>query len=160
APNARLLTADGRRAEGREAVRELLASFAADLRSTSHRIIAQWHQDNVWIAEVEASYELRDWFQLNALPRAFILHHGPDGIDEQLLVFGDPQVGTLLMQEDPSVGYELPLRVLFWNAGGETMVGWRPPTELAEQYGLGGRADVLERITGLLEQLVAEATAA
>jgi hypothetical protein len=87
APDARLLTADGRRAEGRAGVRELIGSFTAELRSTSHRIIAQWHQDDVWIAEVEASYELRDWFQLNALPRAFILHDGPDGISE-LHVYG------------------------------------------------------------------------
>jgi uncharacterized protein (DUF302 family) len=80
--------------------------------------------------------------------------------DEQLLVFGDPRVGTLLMQEDPAVGYELPMRVLFWDAGGRTMVGWRPPAELAEQYGLAGRAEVLERMAGLLAQLAAEATAA
>jgi uncharacterized protein (DUF302 family) len=78
--------------------------------------------------------------------------------DEELLVFGDPRVGTPLMQADPSVGYELPLRVLFWDAGGRTMIGWRPPTELADQYGLAARAEVLEKLAGLLEQLAAEAT--
>jgi uncharacterized protein (DUF302 family) len=80
--------------------------------------------------------------------------------DEQLLVFGDPRVGTLLMQEDASVGYELPLRLLVWDDGGATRIGWRPPTELADAYGVSARAEVLERIEGLLEQLVAEATAA
>jgi uncharacterized protein (DUF302 family) len=78
--------------------------------------------------------------------------------DEELLVFGDPRVGTLLMQADPSVGYELPLRVLFWDAAGRTMIGWRPPTELADQYGLAARGEVLEKLAGLLEQLAAEAT--
>ena len=87
APGCRVLMADGRRAEGRDAVRALVTGFAADLRSTSHRIVAQWHQDSVWIAEVEASYELRDWLQLNSLPRAFIAHVGADGISE-LHVYG------------------------------------------------------------------------
>lgn len=87
APDARLLLADGRRASGRDAVRELLESFAGNLRSTSHKIITQWHLDNVWIAEVEASYELRDWLKLNSLPRAFIAYTGPEGISE-LHVYG------------------------------------------------------------------------
>ena len=65
APNARVPVADGRRAEGTEAVRQLFGDFLAQLRFTTHRITAQWHQEDVWIAEVDASYELRDWLQLN-----------------------------------------------------------------------------------------------
>jgi uncharacterized protein (DUF302 family) len=80
--------------------------------------------------------------------------------DEELLIFGDPRVGTLLMQEDAEVGYELPLRVLFWDADGQTMIGWRSPTELAGGYGVTARAEVLARMDGLLEQLVAESVAA
>jgi uncharacterized protein (DUF302 family) len=80
--------------------------------------------------------------------------------DEQLLVFGDPRVGTLLMQEDPSVGYELPLRVLVWDADRQTTVGWRQPTELVKHYELSSHRKGLERMDALLEQLVAESTAA
>ena len=87
APDGRLLMADGRRAEGRDAVRQLLARLIRELRSTSHRIVHEWHQDDVWIAEVEADYELRDWFRLTSLPRAFVLYEGPDGISE-LHVYG------------------------------------------------------------------------
>ena len=82
APDCRLLTADGRRADGAEAVRALLDEFFGALRSTTHKITAEWHQDNVWIAEVDASYELRDWLQLNALPRVFVVRVGPDGIED------------------------------------------------------------------------------
>jgi SnoaL-like domain len=88
APDAEMRTADGRRAEGRQAVRDLVGSFIADLRSTSHRITAEWHQDDVWIAEIDASYELRDWLRLSSLPRAFILEQGPDGI-RKLRVYGE-----------------------------------------------------------------------
>jgi uncharacterized protein (DUF302 family) len=79
--------------------------------------------------------------------------------EEELLVFGDPRAGTPLMQDDPQVGYELPLRVLVWEARGETLVGYVRPAELAERYAVGGRAELLERMTNLLEGLVAEATA-
>jgi uncharacterized protein (DUF302 family) len=81
--------------------------------------------------------------------------------DEVIVIFGDPRVGTPLMQEDASVGYELPLRLLVWDSGdGQTTVGWRPPTELASDYDLSGHAEVLQRMEGLLEQLAAEITAA
>ena len=79
--------------------------------------------------------------------------------DEELLVFGDPRAGTPLMQDDPQVGYELPLRLLVWEAGGETLVGYRPPTELAERYAIGARSELLARMRKLLEGLVAEASA-
>lgn len=87
APDASVLVADGRRAEGTEAVRQLFGEFLAQLRSATHRVTAQWHEDNVWIAEVDVSYELRDWLELNAMPRAFIVHSGPQGISE-LRVYG------------------------------------------------------------------------
>jgi hypothetical protein len=82
APDARVLVVDGRRAEGTEAVRQLFSDFLGQLRSTTHRITAQWHQEDVWIAETDTNYELRDWLQLNALPRAFIVRAGPDGVSE------------------------------------------------------------------------------
>jgi hypothetical protein len=80
APHARFLAVDGRRAEGKAAARDLLTRFLGMLRSTTHRITAQWHVDDVWIAEMEASYVLQDWLEINALPRAFVLRDGPEGI--------------------------------------------------------------------------------
>jgi hypothetical protein len=87
APDGRLLTVDGRRAEGSGAVRELLIEFFATLRSTTHHITAQWHEDKVWIAEVEASYELQDWLLMTALPRAFVMRAGPQGFVD-LRIYG------------------------------------------------------------------------
>ncbi len=79
--------------------------------------------------------------------------------DEELLIFGDPRTGTPLMQGDPTVGYELPLRVLVWDGGGQTRIVYRPPTDLAEDYTVSEHAEILSRMTGLLEQLVAESIA-
>jgi hypothetical protein len=76
----RFLVADGRRAAGAGAVRDLVTELLTALRSTAHRITAAWHVDDVWIAEVDADYELQDFLQLKALPRVFILRTGDGGI--------------------------------------------------------------------------------
>jgi uncharacterized protein (DUF302 family) len=76
--------------------------------------------------------------------------------NEVLVIFGDPRVGTMLMQADPAVGYELPLRLLVWDAGGQTMIGYRLPTVLRDDFALGDQLEVLERMENLLEQITAE----
>lgn len=79
--------------------------------------------------------------------------------DEQVLIFGNPKVGTRLMQSEPQVGYELPLRLLIWDADGQTMVGYLPAIELANNYALADHAEVLAGMGQLLEQLVIEGVA-
>ena len=86
-PEPRVLAADGSRAAGSEPVRELLGVLLGSLRSTTHRITDQWRQDNVWIAEVEADYELQDWLELKALPRVFVVRMADAGIAD-LRVYG------------------------------------------------------------------------
>jgi uncharacterized protein (DUF302 family) len=79
--------------------------------------------------------------------------------DEEVLIFGDPRAGTPLMQSDPRVGYELPLRLLVWDEDGQTTIGYQPPTELSAHYQVAAQTTILERMTGLLEQIVAESVA-
>jgi hypothetical protein len=64
-----------------------MAEFLGQLRATAHTITAQWHEDDAWIAEVEATYELKDRTRLAAMPRAFILRVGPAGWTD-LRVYG------------------------------------------------------------------------
>jgi hypothetical protein len=86
-PDVRTLAVDGRRAEGADATRQLVTDFVAGVRSMTHRITAQWHPDDVWIAEVEATYELPDRVTLGALPRVFVVEDGPSGVTA-LRVYG------------------------------------------------------------------------
>jgi hypothetical protein len=79
-PDCTFMTVDGRHAEGHAAVTSLLNDFLSGLRSTSHEITALWHQDDVWIAETLASYELRDRLRIERLRRAFFVRAGDDGI--------------------------------------------------------------------------------
>lgn len=88
APNCRFATVDGRRAEGRDNVRDLLRDFFSVLRSTAHEITSQWHVDNVWFAEVLANYELKDWLKIEAMARAFVIRTAADGISD-VRVYGE-----------------------------------------------------------------------
>jgi uncharacterized protein (DUF302 family) len=76
--------------------------------------------------------------------------------DEELLVFGNPRAGTQLMQDDARIGYELPLKLLIWDANGQTTVGYRSPSDLAGEYDLADSAGVLEGMDTLLAAIVAE----
>ncbi len=76
--------------------------------------------------------------------------------DEELLIFGDPRAGTVLMQADATVGYELPLRLLVWDAGGHTRIGYRGPAELRDDFALADQLETLQRMENLLEQITAE----
>jgi uncharacterized protein (DUF302 family) len=79
--------------------------------------------------------------------------------DETVVVFGDPRAGTPLMQKDPTVGIDLPLRVLVWDERGTTKVGYEDPTELADRYRLDETQERLERMRALLADLAVEAGA-
>jgi uncharacterized protein (DUF302 family) len=74
-----------------------------------------------------------------------------------LLIFGNTSVGTPLMQADPRVGIELPLRMLIWQDHGGTHVGYLDPRGLADRYALDGHQQTLERQTAVLNKLAAAA---
>jgi hypothetical protein len=87
ADDGRLLIVDGRRATGKDAVRGLLGEVFAAMRSAAYRVSGEWCQEDTWIAEVEGSYVMSDWLEINGLPRALVLRMGADGI-EDLRVYG------------------------------------------------------------------------
>ena len=74
-----------------------------------------------------------------------------------LLIFGNVHVGTPLMQADPRVGIELPLRMLIWQDPDGTHVGYLDPRELADRYALDGQQQTLERQAAVLTGLAAAA---
>ena len=74
-----------------------------------------------------------------------------------LLILGNPSVGTPLMQADPRVGVELPLRMLIWQDADGTHVGYLDPRELADRYALDSYEQTLERQAAVLTKLAAAA---
>jgi len=84
---------------------------------------------------------------------------GPWPAPAELLIFGKPDIGTRLMQSQPSVGIELPLKYLVWeDADGKVMVGWNDPAWLTERHGIADRAPVVQKMQGALQKFASEAT--
>ena len=78
---------------------------------------------------------------------------------ETVVVFGNPRAGTPLMQDDPRIGIELPLRIVVWSSDDATMIGYNDPRELADTYEVGEHAQTLEAMAALLAALAQEAAA-
>jgi uncharacterized protein (DUF302 family) len=79
--------------------------------------------------------------------------------DEVVVIFGNPTVGTKLMQDARAVGLDLPLRILIWREGEETHAAYSDPHVLAERFGLARSGPVLDGMTTLLAALVGELAA-
>jgi uncharacterized protein (DUF302 family) len=77
--------------------------------------------------------------------------------DEQVVVFGNARSGTPLMQSDPRIGIELPLRILVWRDEAGVSLGYRDPREFSRCYDLALHASTLEQMATLLDELTAEA---
>jgi uncharacterized protein (DUF302 family) len=56
---------------------------------------------------------------------------------EQLLIFGNPKAGTPLMQAQPTVGLDLPLKALIWeDAEGRVTIAYNDPQYVLRRHGL------------------------
>jgi uncharacterized protein (DUF302 family) len=78
----------------------------------------------------------------------------------QLLIFGNPKLGTPAMQDAATAGLDLPLRVLAYEAqDGSTQVVYHAPATLAASHGLPADAPYLQMMTGALDKLTGKAVA-
>ncbi|MGA9876113.1 MAG: DUF302 domain-containing protein [Solirubrobacteraceae bacterium] len=78
--------------------------------------------------------------------------------NEQVFIFGDPRGGTPLMQEDPRVGIELPLRMLVWEDDQGTTLAYHDPREFAVSYEVREHRPILEAMANMLHSLADEAS--
>jgi uncharacterized protein (DUF302 family) len=88
-----------------------------------------------------------------------------DGVDMELppttlLIFGNPRLGTPLMESNRSIGLDLPLKALAWEDDqGRVWLTYTDPSALAERYGIEDRQEVVRRMTGALENFTTQAAA-
>jgi uncharacterized protein (DUF302 family) len=75
-----------------------------------------------------------------------------------LVIFGNPRIGTPIIQADRRTGLDLPLRVLIWEEDGATMLGYEDPDTLRDRYGVEGTDDAFAAMRGALENLTNAAT--
>ncbi|WP_299029474.1 DUF302 domain-containing protein [uncultured Sulfitobacter sp.] len=79
----------------------------------------------------------------------------------QLLIFGNPKLGTPAMQDAQTAGLDLPLRVLAYaDSEGVVHVTYHAPANLAQEHNLPEEAKYLQMMTGALDKLTSKAIAA
>ena len=83
---------------------------------------------------------------------------GMELADSQLLIFGNPKLGTPAMQADPLAGLYLPLKVLAYSDDdGQVWLVYENPTETMEDLKTPEDAPVFGKMQGALKKLTGAA---
>ena len=78
--------------------------------------------------------------------------------ESQLLIFGNPQLGTLPQQDDIRAGLMLPLRVLVYaDADGNTQIAYEETAALFEGLDIPAEAEYLGKMNAALGKLTDKA---
>jgi uncharacterized protein (DUF302 family) len=77
-----------------------------------------------------------------------------------LVIFGNPKIGTPVLQADRRAGLDLPIRVLIWEEGGATKLAYLDGAGLGARHGIEGADEALQAISGALQKLTGAAVAA
>ena len=78
----------------------------------------------------------------------------------ELIVFGNPKVGTPLMQCSQSVAIDLPQKALIWqDEAGLVWLSYNDPDYLSERHGLNGCTEVIKKVKKALNNFARAATA-
>lgn len=77
--------------------------------------------------------------------------------DTQLLIFGNPKMGTPLMQEQIMMGLDLPMKALAWtDSRGQVWLSYLKPQVLQQRHGLANMA-IIKKMTGALNAMTSKA---
>jgi uncharacterized protein (DUF302 family) len=131
-------------------------------------------QDENGLVSVESPYSvaetvtrLQGVLDENGLITVATINHAANaegvGLDlrpTQLIIFGNPNIGTPLMQSSQTIGIDLPQKFLVWeDDAGQVRVTYNDPAYLANRHGITDRDDTIARVATALENLSEAATA-
>jgi uncharacterized protein (DUF302 family) len=84
---------------------------------------------------------------------------GLDMPPTEVIMFGNPKLGTPLMLAQPSVAIELPMKMLIWqDKAGKVWIGYTPPLALKDRHQIAGQDEPLKTMTGVLDGLAKAAS--
>jgi uncharacterized protein (DUF302 family) len=71
----------------------------------------------------------------------------------EVLIFGNPKLGTLFMQSNQSIGIDLPIKVVVWEDDkGVVTLGYNDPAWLAKRHSITDREKPFAKMTGALKK--------
>lgn len=134
------------------------------------KLASMYNEDELFI--YESQYDVNETYRRieNALREKNIpifsnFDHGKNanevGLDllpNKVIVFGSPKVGTQLMQENPSIAGELPLKItVFEDKTGSVWVSFPQMQKIAERYNIKNNLTI-KNMQNLLENLVVKSS--
>lgn len=77
----------------------------------------------------------------------------------QLIIFGNPKIGSVLMGCAQTIAIDLPQKALIWqDGGGQVWLSYNNPALLANRHRMAGCDPVLKKVTGALAKFAEVAT--
>jgi uncharacterized protein (DUF302 family) len=77
-----------------------------------------------------------------------------------VIIFGNPALGTPLMQGQQTAGLDLPLRILIWeDASGKVQIGYWPPARITDAHRIENVGEVADKMTAALDAITNAAAA-
>jgi uncharacterized protein (DUF302 family) len=70
-----------------------------------------------------------------------------------VLVFGNPEVGSKLMMENPQIAFELPLKLLIYENENGVQMGYLPPSVLKNRYEIKEQDEVFDQMHKMYNRL-------
>ena len=80
---------------------------------------------------------------------------GLDLRETQVVLFGNPVVGTILMQMNDTVALSLPLKVVVYASDAGTQIAYLPLIAQAETFGLDPGAEIVGKLDRFMASLAA-----
>ena len=77
----------------------------------------------------------------------------------ELLIFGNPKLGTNFFTSKQTAGIDLPMKALAWeDEKGQVWLTYNDPSYIAKRHGINDRDKVKMKMTGALDKLTTKAT--
>lgn len=72
----------------------------------------------------------------------------------KIIMFGNPKLGTPLMQASQTVSIDLPQKIIVYSTDdSKTKISYNDPLYLKERHNIQGKDDVLQKISGALDNI-------
>ncbi len=77
----------------------------------------------------------------------------------ELLIFGNPKLGSHFFTSKQTAGIDLPLKALAWeDAKGQVWLSYNDPAYIAKRHGVNDRSKIVAKMSGALKKLTGIAT--
>lgn len=78
----------------------------------------------------------------------------------ELLIFGNPKLGTHFFTSNQTAGIDLPLKALAWkDENGQVWLTYNDPQYIADRHGIKDRENIVKKMTAALDKMTNAAIA-